>query len=161
MFTHNQYTQSKITSPLNNNQYPCIVSNLNAGVQNGIRPNPPKFYPANNNSVFSMGRNTYKRTESKQDDKYIPNGKYNAPQDSSSVIARKKQNAIGKSSLKQSLSYNKPLSYKNTNTNNVNNALRRVRNGGSVAPAKKGSIYNNNLSNPRIHSWGTLPKSTY
>lgn len=61
---------------------------------------------------------------------------------SDSYIQRKKAKAIGKSSTKQGLPLNAPLSYKNTAKNIRNSSLARVRGGGCVAPKKKTSVFN-------------------
>lgn len=61
---------------------------------------------------------------------------------SSQHIQLKKINAIGKSSTKQGLLRNAPLSFRSQETTSRNSALARVRGGGCVAPKKKGAIAN-------------------
>lgn len=142
MATPNQYVMFNNISPLNTSQYPSIVSNLNNSVLNGAKPNPSKFYPSDNGSLFSSGRNTYLRTNNTQNtNAYVPNNKYNAPLSASAVISRNKNNAIGKSSLKFGLGNDQSLSYKNNNKNTVSSALRRVRSSGYVVPPKVTAIY--------------------
>ncbi len=59
--------------------------------------------------------------------------------DSSAVISKKKMNTIGNATLnKEQL----PMSFVNTNKQDVNSALRRVRSGGSVVPKKTSAIRN-------------------
>ena len=62
--------------------------------------------------------------------------------DQSGRIARLKAIAIGKSSRKSGLARNAPLSFRSQDTTIRNSALRRVRGGGAVAPAKKGALEN-------------------
>jgi hypothetical protein len=76
-------------------------------------------------------------------------------------MAAKRSAAVGQSSLKQGLPTNAPLSYKNYDRNDVKTALRMVRSGGCVAPAKKGSIYNRSLCNGGVCPWGALVSQTY
>ena len=56
-------------------------------------------------------------------------------QDSSSYIERRKARAIGKKE------YNSPLSYRSYDPNEVAHVTRRVRQGGCVAPKKKGFTF--------------------
>lgn len=61
------------------------------------------------------------------------------PQDSSQRIERLKNNAIGEGSMKIGLATNAPMSFKSNDTTSRNDALRRCRAGGCVAPKKKGA----------------------
>jgi len=187
-----------VYGPLNTSNYPNIIPKMNLGVLTGIRPNPPKFYPADGGGDFSNARREYYRTATHLSNPYgpiaknggscgaplpripnflgcvsllTPNGKgaclsscvgnsnkYIAPQSSSLFTAARKRNAVGKSSYKQGLPDDAPLSYKNYNTNDVKNALRYTRGGGCVAPSKKGSIYNTGRPGKGIYvsSSGTM-----
>ena len=160
-----------VYGPLNTGKTPCTIPVMNLGVLNGIRPNPPKFYPACGSSEMSNARAEYYRVATLTNNQYGPiaksgaqygspaknlnadpgytpqygkSNKYIAPQSSSQVVDARKRNAIGRSSFKQGLPPTADLSYKNYNTNDVRNALRITRGGGCVAPAKKGSIFNKN-----------------
>jgi len=174
-----------VYGPLSTNNYPNIIPKMNLGVLNGIHPNPPKFYPADNSSEFSNARREYSRCATPSNNPnaiFAKNGgscagysverpknlgfvsfltgssgksqcisscagksnKYISPQSSGQYVCARKRNAVGKSSFKQGLPEDAPLSYKNYNANDVKTALRIVRGGGCVAPAKKGSIYNRN-----------------
>lgn len=182
------YATSPILGPLNSAQTPLQMAPHNLGVLTGLRPNPPQFYPSDGASQFSNARHQYFRTASANkmprptgiqgNSLPIPSTsvfiagtqksynvsqstKYIAPQSSSLYLSRIKSEAVGKSSYKQGLPLEAPLSYKNYNNNDVKTALRFSRAGGAVAPAKKGSIYNTSLatvSNP----WGAGGvRSTY
>ena len=182
-----------VYGPLSTNNYPNIIPRMNLGVLNGIRPNPPKFYPADGASEFSNARRAYYRTATVSNNPYgiiaksggscgnsyspssnsnflgcvslltksgrgscISNSlgnsnKYSAPKSSSQFTSARKSNAVGKSSYKQGLPVNAPLSYKNYNTNDVKNALRYTRAGGCTAPAKKGSIFNRSTPGSGIY----------
>ena len=61
------------------------------------------------------------------------------PQDSSQRIERLKNNAIGAGSMKMGLATNAPMSFKSNDTTSRNEAIRRCRAGGCVAPKKKGA----------------------
>ena len=126
----------------------------------GKHVNPPKFYPSANDS---NARSQYIRTASYPNATHtgynqsppirtsmfvagtqktyatLGNTKYKAPSDSSLYLSTLKSRAIGKSSITKDVG---ALSYKNYNTNDARHALKSVRGGGCVAPAKKGSIYN-------------------
>lgn len=121
----------------------------------GVNPMPQQFYPSSNDSVFAMGRRTFVKTKGE------PNGINNSdnkiagtvrasigstfgkpisfPQDSSQRIERLKNNAIGGGSMKVGLATSAPMSFKSNDTTSRNDALRRCRAGGCVAPKKKGA----------------------
>ena len=61
---------------------------------------------------------------------------------SSLYTSIKKSQAVGKSSYKQGLPPQQPLTYKNYEPSQTRSVLRRARSGGCVAPAKKGSVFN-------------------
>lgn len=48
--------------PMSTGNYPGIIPVNNLGILNGIRPNPPKFYPSDGASDFSNSRRQYYRT---------------------------------------------------------------------------------------------------
>lgn len=68
-----------------------------------------------------------------------------------------KSQAIGKSVYKIGLPINTPIGTKSYDTSKTRSILRRVRGGGCVAPAKKGSIYNTSLCNGKVCAWGEIP----
>lgn len=84
-----------------------------------------------------------------------------SPQSASLRTAEIKRNAVGKASYKQGLPLESSLGYKDYNNNDTRDALRRARSGGSVAPKKKGSLYNTSLTNGKVCAWGAIPRSTY
>ena len=59
-----------VYGPLSTNNYPNIIPRMNLGVLNGIRPNPPKFYPADGASEFSNARRAYYRTATVSNNPY-------------------------------------------------------------------------------------------
>lgn len=161
------YASAPVIGPLSTNKTPLQMKTHNHGVLTGQRPNPPQYYPSDGASVFSIGRQQYRRTRTTENNfgrgtqpySTIPAGtyysgdlhkrfkvsqstKYVAPASSGLYLSAKKSAAIGKSSLKQSLPNSAPLTYKNYNQNDVKTALRKVRGGGTVAPMKKGAIAN-------------------
>jgi hypothetical protein len=159
---------SQTIGPLTSSQAPNVSGVKNLGVLNGIHPNPPKFYPADSTGDFSNARLQYSKTANSIKQQMIararvlessrPNTIYSMstqrphsvsthtnyipPQDSSLYISSRKSKALGKSSYKQGLPAEAPLSFKNYNRNDTNHALKRARSGGCVAPPKCGSIFN-------------------
>ena len=159
---------SQIIGPLTSSQSPNVSGVKNLGVLNGVHPNPPKFYPADSTGDFSNARLQYSKTANSIKQQMIararvlessrPNTIYSMstqrphsvsthtnyipPQDSSLYISSRKSKALGKSSYKQGLPAEAPLSFKNYNRNDTNHALKRARSGGCVAPPKCGSIFN-------------------
>ena len=181
-FMSGTYAGSRVNGPISH-QYPGIVSSVNNGILNGQHPNPPQFGVANTSGVLANGRHQYLRTRTTEfnmgtgtkDYSIIPptsvyhadtqrsysqsqSTKYNAPKDSSLYISARKAAAIGKSSYKVGLPNDAPLSYKSYDRNDVRTLLRRTRNAGCCAPAKKGSIFNRYQTN--CH-WGSLPSQNY
>jgi hypothetical protein len=69
--------------------------------------------------------------------------------------------AIGKSAYKVGLPLTEPIGTKSYDTSFKRSALRRARSGGSTAPKKKGSIYNQSLTQSGINGWGSLPRQNY
>jgi|AntAceMinimDraft_12_1070368.scaffolds.fasta_scaffold00140_31 hypothetical protein len=166
------YASAPVIGPLSTNKTPLQMGVHNRGILSGKHPNPPQYYPSDGAGTFSNGRHQYRRTTQYREGRTYNFGrgiqqmssdkpagtyysgdlqkrfkvsqlvKYVPPADSSLYISHKKSNAIGKSSLKQGLPDSTPLGYKSYNQNDVKNALRCVRGGGSVAPAKKGAIAN-------------------
>ena len=185
-FMSGSYAGARVNGPIHH-QHPGIVScNINNGILVGQHPNPPHFGVADTSGVLANGRQQYLRTNTTQfnmgtgtKDYCDPNTarptsvyhpetqrsytqsqctKYNAPKDSSLYISARKAAAIGKSSFKNTLPNSAPLSYKSYDRNDVRTLLRRTRNAGCVAPAKKGSIFNRYQTNT---PWGAIPRSTY
>jgi hypothetical protein len=117
---------------------------VQTGHINGPNSSTSEFFPDTQRS-FSVSQKT----------------KYIAPSSSSLYTSSRKSVAVGKSSYKQGLPVSTPLSYKNYNVNDTRHALRMIRGGGTVAPAKKGSIYNTSLCNGKICALGENVRSTY
>jgi hypothetical protein len=98
-------------------------SNINNGALTGQRPMPQKFSVANGNNVFSMNRVICMRALSNEST-YVKNTIY----DSSQITHRKRALAIGKSSLKTTLSDSAALSLgHNLNKNTTKSAKGRMR----------------------------------
>ena len=160
---YNNYVASQVIGPLNSSQTPNVSGVHNLGVLNGVHPNPPQFYPADSASAFSQARFQYSRTNSSSakqqmiarekvlamsrpmqfstlatQKQFATSGhtNYIPPPASSLYTSVLKSQAVGKSSYKQGLSTQAPLSYKSHNNNDVRSSLRRIRGAGCVAPAK-------------------------
>ena len=187
-----QYSDIPVTpvyGPLSH-QYPATQSMLNLGVQTGLRPTPPLFYPSQepiNSDQNTTARQQYLRTadsslgiatkRARELERVSRNNhfshstgvakqtsghmNYIAPTDSSSRTQRLKANAMGKSSFKVGLPISEPITTKNYHPSGVRSSLRRARSGGCTAPAKKGSIFNQSLNNGRACSIGSIVRQTY
>ena len=165
------------------NKTPLAMGTHNYGVLSGVHPNPPQFGVADCASQFSNARHQYSRTSSHKEstktgtDMYSPlkptsafnagtqrsyllsqSTKYIAPSSSSMHISTRKVQSIGKSSFKQGLPVDAPLTYKNYNINDVKSALRFSRSGGCVTPVKKTYLYNTVLCNRNICVCGKCNK---
>ena len=114
---------------------PPRLNQLNNGTSSVIKGMPIKDLTSDNNASFSMGRKQYTRglvlktSEAQKQEK-----KWSRNRDSSDVIQRLKQNAIGSGSLNEN---SNTFSFKNTKDTNVaRQAVSRTRKGGSVVPKK-------------------------
>lgn len=179
-----------VYGPLNSSKYPTAIPYHSYGILNGTHVNPPQFFPSQEPLYADMNTNArqqYMRTAQSVQAlaaqraraiqtvstsyNYSTNNfsnvsthmNYIAPTDSSLYIQKKKSLAIGKTGFQVGASVNTPYTTKNYYPSGTYyNSLRRVRGGGSVAPKKKGSIYNTSLSNGKICAWGSNPvRSTY
>jgi hypothetical protein len=115
--------------------YRFRIQNLNNGILNNANAMPLKDSTSDNNSSFSMDRSNYQMTAitapaTNPQKKWIGGNR-----DASQTAINRRVTAIGLGSLNAA---NKPNSFvSNSSKNTVNDALRRVRGGGAVAPAKK------------------------
>lgn len=111
------------------------IQNNNNGVLTADNAMPLKSATSVNESRFQMDRREYVET--------IPyvipsvNKWIGESRDSSDVSRRRRLSAVGKSSMNTDSNSISFTSHSDINSNN--SALRRVRSGGSVAPAKKGA----------------------
>jgi hypothetical protein len=147
------YLNSPVTGPLNSSQFPNSMPYHSYGMLNGIRPTPPQFFPSQtplNSDMNVNARRQYKSATSasnqltQQQYPKPSHMNYIKPMDGSSRVDILKSRAIGKSSYKVGLPNDAFISTKNYDNNCVRSSLRKSRSGGTVAPKKKGSIYNPN-----------------
>jgi hypothetical protein len=183
------YLNAPITGPLNSSQYPNVLPYHSYGTLTGKRPTPPQFFsgqePTNSDMNVNARRNYVAansigvKEKMQQDElgKSSTNTKvsyssqrqyqvsshmnYIKPLDSSSRLDILKSRAVGKSSYKIGLPTESPISTKNYDSSYTRSSLRKARSSGSVAPKKKGSIYNTSLSQSGINSWGAIPRQNY
>ena len=184
------FLNTPINGPLNSSQYPFAMPYHSYGTLTGIRPTPPQFFPSQSPLNSEMGVNARRQyiastsigvKEKFEQDKLgklsQPTTKvsyssqrqyaisthmnYIKPLDSSSRVDILKSRAIGKSSYKIGLPNEAPISTKNYDKSYTRSCIRRSRSGGCTAPKKKGSIYNTSLCQPRINSWGAIPRQNY
>lgn len=120
-----------------------IPSHLNNGVLNARKAMPMKNVTSDGDSSFAMDRRVYMRTEESAYKTPLKKKWYGASsvRDSSVVIEKRVKNEVGVGSLnrlKEAMSFNTVQE-----GNVVREALVRVRNIGSCAPAKKTHKYEN------------------
>ena len=115
------------------------MQNLNNGMLNNATAMPMKDSTSDGTSTFSMGRLNYVSSFTAQSQN--PQKKWiGGNRDASQTTANRRVGAIGLGSMTTA-----PNSFvSNTSKNVVNDALRRVRAGGAVAPPKK-------VASPSIH----------
>jgi hypothetical protein len=187
--SYDNYVNAPITGPLSTNQYPATIPYHSYGTLIGIRPTPPQFYPLQEPVYSEMNTNMrqqYLRTsvnpetleKQKNLAKLSPpmsfhsmstnkqyavstHMNYIEPISSSMYVNIKKSNAVGQSGYKVNLPNSAPISTKNYFPSGTRSSLRRVRSGGCVAPAKKGSIHNYSLSNGGTCCWGSIHNQKY
>lgn len=113
------------------------IQNINNGALDGDKPMPLKDSTSDNQSSFNMSRKTYLQTvtptaeplDIKLQKKWLGN------RDASQITSNRRIGAVGKGSLNQNGNLYSFTTYKDINV--TNDAIRRVRAGGSVAPPKK------------------------
>ncbi len=187
--SYSGYNNTPIWGPLSTNQYPAAQPYHSYGTLPGIRPNPPLFYPSQEPVAadqFTNSRAQYFRTAQSAKSLAIMRERaiksassmfydfstsrghpvsthtnYIPPRESSLHTQTMRVNAVGKSSYKVGLPDSAPYSTKNYYPSGTRSSLRRARSGGSVAPKKKGSIYNTSLRNGMVCAWGALPRQNY
>ena len=108
----------------------ALSNRANTKVSNINGANPPKFYPSSQGySNYANLRKVYK-SDGGGGENYFT---------SSQVMELKKITAVGKSSFRDNVH---GFSHGYVDKSFTNTALRRVRNGGTVAPPKKSSLDN-------------------
>jgi len=109
------------------------LQSVNNGALTSDKAMPQKDSTSDNASSFQMGRKVYIDTLPEPVEptkKWMP-----AARDASDVARRRRVVALGKGSINISPNILSFTTYRDVNT--TNDALRRARAGGSVAPAKK------------------------
>jgi hypothetical protein len=115
-----------------------VLTAINNGFLQSIKGMPQKDSTSDNTSTFSMGRHAFVETYPSKTLSNLQNNQkkwIGGNRDASQVTATYRNNQIGTGSLN---AHGLPISfttYKDINV--VDNALRRVRSGGAVAPPKK------------------------
>jgi len=126
------------------NIYRLSMQNLNNGMLNNATAMPMKDSTSDGTSTFSMGRLNYVSagfTSPNPQKKWIGGNR-----DASQTTANRRVGAIGLGSMTSA-----PNSFlSNSSKNTINDALRRVRGGGAVAPPKK-------AASPSIHPTPHFP----
>lgn len=113
------------------------LNGINNGTLSGMHAMPSKDITSDGTSTFAMGRQQYIRSYTDTTSKQWYGNSSN--RDSSSIMQRRVYEEIGNGTLNVS---KQPMSFTEQKVvNTTRDALRRVRNSGSAAPAKK--IYKN------------------
>lgn len=123
------------------------INDINNNQLSGIKVAPLKDSTSDGQSSFEMGRQIYMRTlpytapSTNASSQYMNGKKWYGNRDASQITRNRRTSQIGVGSLNAS---GNVMSYtSNTEKNSVQDALRRVRGGGAVAPAKKNANLNN------------------
>lgn len=113
-----------------------MIKTIQNNQMSGVSAMPLKDSTSSNENTFSMNRRNYFQTNPETANTVTQNlqKKYTGSRDSSSVVAKRKANAVGNGSL--NASQNTMSFTSNNNKNTVDSAKRRVRNGGYVPPPK-------------------------
>ena len=122
---------------------PPVLKESNNGILNSIKAMPFKDITSDGNSSFAMSRKDYTKTIQPipTPNSVLLHKKWFGNKDASQVTANRRINEVGNGSLNAK---NIAMSFKNIVDNNTQRqALTRVRNAGSAAPAKKFHKYNN------------------
>jgi hypothetical protein len=111
--------------------------NINNGALSGAKPMPLKDSTSNNESAFTMSRQTYLETvpSSPISNTIKLQKKWSGNRDASQIIANRRNVAVGKGTLNENAGLYSFTAYNEINVQNT--ALRRARAGGSAAPPKK------------------------
>ena len=130
--------------------YRFPIHNLNNGILQNVNAMPMKDSTSDNTSTFSMGRLNYVSSFTTQSSAQNPQKKWiGGNRDASQTTTNRRVGAIGLGSMTSA-----PNSFvSNSSKNTVNDALRRVRGGGAVAPPKK-------AASPSIHPTPHFPPAT-
>lgn len=123
-----------------------VINNINNNQANGVRGMPLKDGVSDSTATFELSREVYTRTlptssTSGTSSNYMNGKKWYGNRDASQVTANRRTTQVGVGTL--NASSNTMGFTSNNNINVTSDALRRVRAGGSVAPAKKGANRNN------------------
>lgn len=122
---------------------PPVLTEINNGILKSIKAMPFKDITSDGNSSFAMSRRDYAKTiqTTPTTNAVLLHKKWFGNKDASQVTANRRINEVGNGSLN---SNNTSMSFKNIVDNNTQRqALTRVRNAGSAAPAKKFHKYAN------------------
>tara|TARA_B100000900_G_scaffold411781_1_gene432171 strand:+ start:632 stop:1006 length:375 start_codon:yes stop_codon:yes gene_type:complete len=113
-----------------------MIKTIQNNQMSGVAAMPLKDSTSSNENTFSMNRRNYFQTNPETANTVTQNlqKKYTGSRDSSSVVAKRKANAVGNGSL--NASKNTMSFTSNNNVNTVDSAKRRVRSGGYVPPPK-------------------------
>jgi hypothetical protein len=183
------YLNTPIIAPLSTANYPGTIPKSFLGVLPTIRQTPQQFYPGQQSPYADENTNMrqyYRRVavSAQQRAQQLIAAKrsaptavwspstgnlyptsthmnYIAPMPSSMYVNARKAVAVGKSSYGVGLPVDTPVSTKSYFPTETRTHLRRVRNGGCVAPKKKGAIENTSLRNGQVCAWGSIVRSTY
>jgi hypothetical protein len=187
---YSDYLNTPIMGPLSTNQYPSAMPYHSFGTLKGIRPTPPQFLPSQeplNSDMNSNARYQYLRAHplrpiqkaredavgkasppikkicysTKRQYPVSSHMNYIEPIPSSMKTSITKSTVIGKYAYKTGRPIEESVSTKCYFPTATRSTLRRVRSGGCVSPAKKGSLYNHSLTNPNICVWGGIPRQNY
>lgn len=114
-----------------------VITEINNGTLSSLKAMPQKDITSDGTSTFAMSRKNYYETQTTAPSNDVLKQKkfIGGNRDASSVVARRRATEVGVGTMN---SGGQPMSFTTTRDINVtNNALRRVRAGGSYVPPQK------------------------
>lgn len=112
-----------------------MIQSIQNSERSGVAAMPLKDSTSSNENTFSMNRKNFFQTNPETANTVNENlqKKFTGNHDASSVVERRKANAVGNGSLNASKG---TMSFTSKDVNTVDSARRRARSGGYVPPPK-------------------------
>ena len=112
-----------------------MIQSIQNNERSGVAAMPLKDSTSSNENTFSMNRKNFFQTNPETANTVNENlqKKFTGNHDASSVVERRKANAVGNGSLNASKG---TMSFTSKDVNTVDSARRRARSGGYVPPPK-------------------------
>lgn len=133
------------------------INDINNGALSAVKSMPQKDITSDGDSSFAISRQHYMSVASQSNRSLQPQKKWYGNRDASQVTTNRRVANVGTGSLNASNALSSFTTYRDVNT--VNDALTRVRAGGSTVPAKS-RAKTTNAPTPSFPT-GTLVRSSH